>query len=664
MHVPVFDKDKFVGTLAVVLDFRNISRQFLQNIQFGETGYAWMISARGIELYCPVPGHVGKTVFDNTAGYPAIHKMAREMMAGHEGTAAYYYDRIRGERLVRLKKQAVYMPIKVGDGFWSIVVASSEKEMLASLANLKIKLIALMFFLLLGSFVFSFYGLKAWGIIREEKGRIEAENALRRNLSLLHNIINSSADYIYVKDRDLRLLLCNEIFYRTLGKKPETLYGKTDIEIGWNPAAVEGNASEGLRSYERDDLEALGGEMVRNSDDQVEINGEMRIFDTIKLPLCDENNSIIGILGISRDVTERKRAEGTLRESEARFRRLFENALTGVALHEIVLDDHGRPVDYIFINVNPAFETMTGLTAAEIIGKKATEVFSEFEKTPFIEVFGKVALTGQSASFERFAEGLNRYFFIHAYHAGVNRFATVSMDITDIKKAQEERDQMGKELRQSQKMEALGALAGGIAHDFNNILAAMIGYAELALMEAPPVSPLAENLDQILKAGQRGKDVVRQIMDFGRGRGGEFKPLNLVDQIAESLKLLRSTMPPSVEIKQMADSRIISIRGDATQIHQVVMNLCSNAAQAMTPGGGLLEIHLSTTELDSNAAESMDINAGTYGLLTVTDTGPGMDSAILDRIFEPFFFDQGKRRGHRPWPGGGLWDCKKPRRGH
>jgi CheY-like chemotaxis protein len=191
---------------------------------------------------------------------------------------------------------------------------------------------------------------------------------------------------------------------------------------------------------------------------------------------------------------------------------------------------------------------------------------------------------------------------------------------------------------QRQKLEAIGTLAGGIAHDFNNILAAIMGYAELIGWEVPQTSKAGDNLRELLKAGCRARDLVQQILTFSRQSKQERKPIEIGPIIKETLKLLKASLPSSIEIKQEIEKDIGKIEADPTQIHQVLMNLCTNAGHAMSDHGGVLEVRLSHVDLDATtAAQSPNILPGSYIRLSVSDTGHGMSPEVFERIFDPYF---------------------------
>jgi len=201
-----------------------------------------------------------------------------------------------------------------------------------------------------------------------------------------------------------------------------------------------------------------------------------------------------------------------------------------------------------------------------------------------------------------------------------------------------ERKQLEGQLQQAQKMEAIGQLAGGIAHDFNNILGAIIGYTELAKQDADGNEAVLQSLEAVGTASQRATGLVRQILAFSRQEDQERKPIQLVQVISEALKLLRATLPSAIEVRTTLDETASLVLADATQIHQIVMNLATNASHAMKDSPGVLDVKLTGIDVDANFARTqMDLRPGRYVRLSVSDTGHGMDRTTLDRIFEPFF---------------------------
>jgi len=209
-----------------------------------------------------------------------------------------------------------------------------------------------------------------------------------------------------------------------------------------------------------------------------------------------------------------------------------------------------------------------------------------------------------------------------------------------------ERKQLENQLRQVQKMEAVGTLAGGIAHDFNNILTAIIGYLDLARRECEKGTVLDSHLDEVLKASYRASNLVKQILAFSRQSDRKRKPIQISPLIREALKLLRSSLPSTIEIRSTLVERPGIILGEPTQIHQILMNLCTNAAHAMSDEGGVLEVKVQNVNVDSNFYERhLNVDAVAYVQLSVRDSGHGMPPEIMDRIFEPYFTTKEKGRG-------------------
>src|SRR5882762_937428 len=210
-------------------------------------------------------------------------------------------------------------------------------------------------------------------------------------------------------------------------------------------------------------------------------------------------------------------------------------------------------------------------------------------------------------------------------------------DITERKLAQAERERLEQRLRQAEKMEAVGRLAGGVAHDFNNVLAGIFAFGEMLVEETPAGSPLKRYAQNVLIAATRGRALVEQILGYSRSQRGKRVPVDVAHVVAETLELVRGSLPADIRLEASAPESPLVVIGDATRLHQVVTNLCSNAIQAMSGGGGILRVALETTDVSGERALSHGtIAPGRYVRLTVEDSGSGMDGATLSRIFEPF----------------------------
>jgi PAS domain S-box-containing protein len=343
----------------------------------------------------------------------------------------------------------------------------------------------------------------------------------------------------------------------------------------------------------------------------------------------------MGLRGIVIDISERVRSEKALRESESKFRSLFDLSPQAIALTEL---ETGKLAD-----VNNMFCDLTQYSQKEIIGKTTTEIgfYSHNDRARFLkdlQISGEV--NGLEMDFKA-KDGaiLNGLMFARVIRISGNSFIlTIFLDVTEQK-------QLQSQLQQAQKMESIGTLAGGIAHDFNNILYSMIGYTELALDDIEKGSQLHNNLKEVLTAGNRAKDLVRQILTFSRQADQELKPLKIQLVVREALKLIRSSLPSSIEINQNISNTCGFVLADATQIHQVAMNLLTNAYHALEDKGGKMDITLKEIELDVDDLKDPAMIPGPYVCLTVADTGTGIDESIMDRIFEPYYSTKVKGKG-------------------
>ncbi len=349
-------------------------------------------------------------------------------------------------------------------------------------------------------------------------------------------------------------------------------------------------------------------------------------------PLFNPSHEFEGMVATIENITQKYKAEQN-------YQMIFREMLDGFALHEIICDGTGNPVDYRFLAVNPAFERLTGLSAHTITGKTVLEVLPGTEPH-WIKKYGQVALTGVPAFFENFSKELDRHFQVTAFRPAKNQFACIIVDITD-RKAMESR------LMQAQKMESIGSLAGGIAHDFNNILFPIIGMAELLLEDLPTKSLEHGNVRQILKAGKRGGELVKQILAFSRQSEHKTMPIRVQHVLKEVLKLSRSTIPTDIEITSKIQPDCGLVLANATQIHQVAMNLITNAYHALESDGGRIDVRLEEVALNNDAIVKSPLKIGHYILFSVSDTGCGIKPEHLDKIFDPYFTtkEQGKGTG-------------------
>ncbi len=338
-----------------------------------------------------------------------------------------------------------------------------------------------------------------------------------------------------------------------------------------------------------------------------------------------------------RDITDRRRAEAALRESEERFRVLADVSPVGI----FSSDTTGRTVF-----VNRRWCEIAGLTPEQALGDGWKVALHPDDRSRVAASWAEAVNHGESSAAEfRFVRPDGTVTWLVGQSRAQLRpdgtlagYVGTITDVTSLKRAEEEREKVEAQLRQSRKMESLGTLAGGIAHDFNNILNGTFGFVDLARLELGPNHPVHAWLDRIAASSQRARERVRQILTFSRKNEGERVTLRLHGVVAEALRLLRSSLPAMVELESHIAPEAPPVRADATQIHQVVLNLCTNAWHAMPPRGGKIVVSLEGCTLTpAQAAAHPDLRPGEWVRLTVTDDGSGMDAATLDHIFEPFF---------------------------
>ncbi|MBA3030038.1 MAG: PAS domain S-box protein [Desulfobacteraceae bacterium] len=352
-----------------------------------------------------------------------------------------------------------------------------------------------------------------------------------------------------------------------------------------------------------------------------------------------ENNVPVGLRCAAIDITERKKIEQKLMESEERFRELAE------LLPETIFETHenGR---LVFVNKN-AYTYFKYSMEDFKQGLSIFDMVAPRDRDKAIKNFNRI-LNGEEIGIKEYQllSKDGRVFpgmVLAAARYKNNKITGLRGFIVDLT----ERKKLETQLAQSQKMESIGTMAGGIAHDFNNILGAIIGYSELLeFFRKMDEEEIESHLSKILEAAYRAKDLVKRILMFSRQSEPEQKPLLIVPVVMETLKLLRASLPSTIEISKQVETIKEAIYGDATQIHQILMNLCTNAGHAMREKGGVLDVEVAREEIGDHQTDLLvNLAPGPYIKILVRDTGHGMPPEILDRIFEPYFTTKLKGEG-------------------
>jgi PAS domain S-box-containing protein len=435
------------------------------------------------------------------------------------------------------------------------------------------------------------------------------------------NIVQLSDDAIVSIDATQRVRLFN--------RGAERVFGYLAAEVIGQP--LDMLLPPWLRAVHRQHVEHFAGSVdtLRPMDDRGILLGRRRDGTEFPIKASISKFEVEGtpILTVRlRDITERRQAE-EVSQRLAAIVRSSDDAIIGKAL------------DGTITAWNAGAERLYGYTAEEALGRHISFLVPpdhQGELRAILERILKGELIRNIETVHLRKDGVLRDVAltvspIRDASGGVAGFAAIGRDIT-------ERKQLEVQRWQAQKMEAIGTLAGGIAHDFNNILAAITGYAELVVDDLPAGSRQRGPLEEILAAAARAKEVIRQILTFSQRSEPARRPIALQTVVAEALRLVRASIPTTVEIRQQVESGDAVVLADPTQLHQVVLNLAANAGHAMRERGGVLDVQLKAVDVDAEfAAEHLPLQPGRHVRLTVRDTGHGMPPQVQERIFDPFF---------------------------
>ncbi len=522
LHVPVYDGERFAGSLAALIPFDIISRRYLAGIRIGETGHALLLSREGIELFCPVPGHTGRPVDDTSAAYPMVRAMAARMLRGESGTAIYEYHGVGPAAGTIVEKHAYFMKIPLEDSFWTIAVTAPEAEALAFIQGFRDWWVVAMA-LMVGAFI-------VWGVFlaqaylrlgREEARKLaqdrvlaaerEREQALRESEERFRTYFEESRLPMAITSPERKWLVVNERLAELLGRSREELRG-----VDW----AQHTHPDDLPAEEREFARMLAGEI--------------------------DGYSI-----------------------EKRFVRAGGSIVHAILSVRLVRRPDGSP-DHCLAQVQ---------------------------------------------------------------------------DISDRKRLDEERARLEEQLRQAQKLEAIGRLAGGVAHDYNNLLTVQFGHLAM-LREEPALPPGAlAPIAEIEKSARMAAQLTRQLLAFGRRQVLQFQRLDLNEAVGSVATLLGRVLPETIALDVRTAPEPLWVDADAGTIEQVIVNLVVNARDAMPEGG---RVTLATQRVTIEAGHEpphADAQPGVFACLSVADTGTGMDAETRRRIFEPFFTTKDASRG-------------------
>jgi two-component system, cell cycle sensor histidine kinase and response regulator CckA len=460
--------------------------------------------------------------------------------------------------------------------------------------------------------------------------RKRAEQSLRENQDQLKAVLEHLPDLLWMKDRRGTFQLVNTACAQACGKKtPKEMIGKSDWEV-WPKELAE--------KYRSDDRAVFESRRSQLVDEPMMSNGAMKWFEIFRTPLLDEHGEIVGTVGSARDITERKRAEQALRDSEEKYRNILETIADGY--HEVDLAGN-------LTLVNDSLCEIMGYARSELLNMNYCELMDEANARRTSQAYAEVYRTGNAnTGFDCEIirkDGTKRKVSVSitlkqdSAHQPTG-FRGVFRDVTEHRRLEEQ-------LQQASKMEAIGRLAGGIAHDFNNLLTAVIGYANLVLPDIPKDDVKHERVAQIAHAADRAAALTRQLLAFSRKQVLDVKVININDVIQGMEEMLRRLIGEDVELVTQYRSSLGLVKADPGQIEQILLNLAVNARDAM-PRGGKLTIETTNVLMDENFRRTHpEAEADLYVMFAVRDTGVGMDSETMAHMFDPFFTTKEKGLG-------------------
>jgi len=475
-------------------------------------------------------------------------------------------------------------------------------------------------------------------LARDITERLRTEKALKESERKWRNILVNTPQLGISLDPEGRITFANNHFRQLTGWSEEELLGRDWFELCVPPeikeeirtvfcSVMKGEGTLDLTTYENEILTR---------------GGERRNLAWSNVLTRDAHGGIVDVTCLGVDLTERKRSEAALRKSEDRLATILDKSPIPTAVGGF---------DGSILSFNKALEKMIGYNKDEVEDIKdwAFKLYPDEKYREFVQKNINQALEGKKQDFTEFTicckNGSNKIVSFNTSFFSDGLIIQM-VDVTESRKAEQERIKLEAQLRQSQKMEAVGTLAGGIAHDFNNILGIIVGNAELAMFDLPEWSPARESLKEIREASLRARDLVNQILLFARQKEHKISNIHLGPIAKECLKMLRASIPTTVEIRQHIDESTPPVSADPSQVQQIIMNLCTNAGQAMESEGGILDFIMDSVELD----EPLDsitgkMTQGSYVRMKVRDSGPGISPGDIEHVFDPFFTTKGIGEG-------------------
>ena len=465
------------------------------------------------------------------------------------------------------------------------------------------------------------------GIVIDITEKKQVELKLKQSNAIIQNVINSTPDLIFAKNTEHQYILANNAFAHSLKQSSQSLIGKTDQQFNYT--------DEQINNFKMQDEKVLHGSCVITPSRRP-LDGN-KVLETSKFPLRNENGDIGGVIGIGHDVTEHIANLAKISKQQKELSQTLDAIFDAV----ITIDESG-----LILSCNRATELMFGYAAEELVGNNVSLLMPEKLAAQHDEYINNYLLTGENQIIGRGRElvGKNKgqkAFPLHLTIAELpknkderKRFVGVCHDLSKTK-------QHEKLLNRTQKMEALGQLTGGIAHDYNNMLGVIIGYSDILKTQLKDQPGLLNFVEQIHQAGDRGAQLTRKLLSFSRQTPDASQESDINRLIKNNKDVLRKTLL-SVDLRLNLDDAIHKINIDQNSFEDALLNMAINAMHAM-PNGGVLNLSTCEVELSKEQAANFNIEQGKYVQLSIEDNGEGMNKAIQDKIFEPFFSTKGEQ---------------------
>jgi len=657
LHVPVFRGSVFKGTIAIGINFETLAKRYLDIIKIGETGYAWVVSRDGTQLYSPVSGVIGKSVFENIKGYPSLIVMVNDMLKGHEGTATYTFDRIGDRNVGQTKKYAVYMPIHIENTYWSIVVTSEEQDVLSDLISFRNKLAFVIGAIFICGMVFSTLGAKAWFIVKEEKKRKQAEIELRNSEHRYRYLFEQNPAPMLIYQRGtLKMLAVNDAFTHHYGY---TVQEALSLHLTDLYPEEEKNAIGELAARLKG--QAYAGEWHHLKADGSIINIVARSHD-IDYMGYDARIAVI------TDITDRKQAEDALRQSEEKFFKAFHATPDAIVI--------SRASDGLLLEVNDVFLRQTGYSREEVQAQTTVELDLWVDTNDRERYVAAVKSEGRVREMEtrfRTKSGmvLDGLVSGESIVLGVQPcLLTIIRDITQRKKTEAELEKYRlhleelvnertadleaktNELEQSQKALQLlledmnkarkeletanerlkeldrlkSMFIASMSHELRTPLNSIIGFTGMTLqgLSGELNDEQKDNLARVYQAAKHLLALITDVIDISKIEAGR------IDLFPEEVSLKKIIDEAIATVKpQLNDKRLtltvdvpadVKLNTDRKRLLQCLINLLSNGVKFTEKGG------ITITARERNA----DVE------ISVTDTGIGITEKEMPKLFEAF----------------------------